>query len=636
LVDGLVAPGRVEAEVAERFGMVPNFFRSAAAAPDLIQQLWGFTKAGYLDNPMPSVLKERLFVWLSRFCPTRYCIVRHVGFLLGGVHGRASGDAAAPAQSVTEVVDMLRRPTPWQRDMTLVYQLVDMSSKGAAIWPASGSDAEDALFACAAMIFVEPARSDQARRAVALLLGARDVELFNGFLTFVRTAHYWTMLHPEIETEDDMQQVMRGHEELAQLLWEDPEADRCEMGERLFQELSALREGNERHELERARQALEEKDRQKDEFIAILAHELRNPLSAIRAATDCLALCEGQDPLAGRLVERLDRQTSAMARLLDDLLDASRIALGRVSIQLERVELSSLCESLLEEHRPSALQLGLEIVARGTGTQCIVNADRIRLRQILDNLLSNAIKFTPAGGRIDLGFVEHDDQAVITVQDTGLGFDELFAPKLFEPFTQQYGTRDKAGGGLGLGLAIANRLALLQGGSISATSAGVNQGALFTLTFPLAGRSVDSKSNDAPVSSESRHSILLIEDNIDAASSLADLLELKGCKVSVAHDGVEGFQMALRIVPDVIVCDLALPGACDGFGVARACRDAPVLQSVRLLAMSGYNSARHHSEAHEAGFECLLTKPLNSEAMAMLTQELHTHAVEASSRTGGA
>jgi len=152
------------------------------------------------------------------------------------------------------------------------------------------------------------------------------------------------------------------------------------MGERLFQELRALRERSERHELERAKQALEEKDRQKDEFIAVLAHELRNPLSAIRAATDCLALLQDRGPLAGRLVERLDRQTSAMARLLDDLLDASRIALGKVSIQLEQVDLSKLCESLLEEYQPRAFQVDLKIVAHGITAQCIVKADRISLR----------------------------------------------------------------------------------------------------------------------------------------------------------------------------------------------------------------------------------------------------------------
>ena len=281
-----------ETEVAGRFGILPNFFRSARTAPELIQQLWGFAKAGYLDNPMPSVFKERLFVWLSRFCPMRYCIVRHVGFLLGGDHGRSSGDSTAAPQSVDDVVHLLRRPTPWQRDMTLVYALLENLAKPIETWPDSGEELEDSIFACAAVMFVEPARSEQARRALLRALGSRRFEFFSGCLAFIRTAHYWTVLHPEIESEDDMLSLLRDQEELAKLLLGDSEADRCEMGEHAFEELTALRDLHERQELEKAKQALEEKDRQKDQFIAVLAHELRNPLATIRASSDTLALIE--------------------------------------------------------------------------------------------------------------------------------------------------------------------------------------------------------------------------------------------------------------------------------------------------------------------------------------------------------
>ena len=181
--------------------------------------------------------------------------------------------------------------------------------------------------------------------------GPRRFEFFSGCLAFIRTAHYWTMLHPEIETEDDMRQLMSGHEELARLLLEDPEASRCDMGERLFDELTSLRDLHERQELERAKRALEEKDRQKDEFIAVLAHELRNPLGAIRAAADAMSLIQHDDPRVTRLTERLDRQTVAMARMLDDLLDASRIALGKVSVQLEPVDLPELLADVVDERQ---------------------------------------------------------------------------------------------------------------------------------------------------------------------------------------------------------------------------------------------------------------------------------------------
>ena len=184
-------------------------------------------------------------------------------------------------------------------------------------------------------------------------------EFFSGCLAFIRTAHYWTMLHPEIDTEDDMRLLMRGHEDLARLLLEDPEADRCEMGERLFEELTSLRELNERQELERAKQALEEKDRQKDQFIAVIAHELRNPLAAIRSATDAMRLMQMPDPGAARLVERLDRQITAMARMLDDLQDVSRTALGKVSVRLERVALPELLADVLNEQQPRARASGV-------------------------------------------------------------------------------------------------------------------------------------------------------------------------------------------------------------------------------------------------------------------------------------
>ena len=489
--DGLAPQHEFELEVASRFGILPNFFRSAQAAPELLQQLWGFAKAGYLDNPMPSVFKERLFVWLSRFCPMRYCIVRHVGFLLGHSHGRAAGDPAAVPQTIEETIRLLRRPSPWQREMDTVYALLEGLTAPIETWPSSGGELEDAIFACAAVMFVEPARSERARRAVVRAVGLQHFEFFSGCLAFIRTAHYWTMLHPEIETEDDMQSLLRGHEELARLLLEDPEADRCEMGERLFEELTSLRELHERQELERAKRALEEKDRQKDQFIAVVGHELRNPLSTVRSAAYAMRLMELPDP-AARLVERLERQTTAMARMLDDLLEASSLALGKVSVQVELVALLELLKDVVDEQQPRAQEARLHLVAQLAGKPCFVKADRVRLRQILDNLLSNAVKFTPAGGTIELSFEQEAGYAVVTVRDSGIGFDAEFAGKLFEPLTQEAQGPHRSAGGLGLGLAIASRLAKLQGASLSAKSAGVNKGALFTLRIPVADGEVRS------------------------------------------------------------------------------------------------------------------------------------------------
>jgi signal transduction histidine kinase len=616
----LISNAAFEADVTGRFGILPNFFRSARAAPELIEQLWGFAKAGYLDNPMPALFKERLFVWLSRFCPARYCIVRHVGFLLGKEHGRPAGDATAPVQTVGEVIALLRRPSSWGRDMTLVYANLNAAPCVMEQWPEPGSRLEDEIFACAAIMFVDPARSDAARRALVHTLGLRQYEFFSTCLAFIRTAHYWTMLHPEIESEEDMLQLMRGHEELAQLLLEDPEADRSEMSQRTFLELAHLRELNERKELQKAKQALEEKDRQKDQFIAVLAHELRNPLGAIRTAAYALRRLDLQDNRAGPLVERVDRQTTAMARMLEDLLDASRIAFGKVSIQLEPFDLRGLLTDALDEHASHARQAGLQLIGHIAEDPCIVNGDRVRLRQIVDNILSNAIKFTPAGGNVQLTLTIENDLVAVSFRDTGIGFEGSFAEKLFEPFVQHDQGRDRSAGGLGLGLAIAARLAHLQSGSLTAASPGIGQGALFTFTMPLAPRLDDSPLAAQAIAQFNARSVLVVEDNKDLADGVAELLRLHGVFVRVAYDGASALKAALETVPDTILCDLGLPGEMDGFAVARACRAETSLRNSRLVATSGYSSAEDHTNATAAGFDSLMIKPLTEESLRILVR----------------
>jgi signal transduction histidine kinase/CheY-like chemotaxis protein len=496
--------------------------------------------------------------------------------------------------------------------MERVYRSLEGLPAAMSEWPASGSNDEDALFACASLLFTDPARSERARRAILHATGPRNFELFGGCLAFIRTAHYLTMLHPEIDTEEDMRHLMRGHEELAHLLLEDEEADRCEMGERLFEELTALRELNERHELEKAKRALEEKDRQKDQFIAVLAHELRNPLGVIRAATDALDLIASSDPRTQRVVGQLDRQATAMARMLDDLLDASRIALGSVSVELERVAVTQLLAEAVDEQRIKLEQRQIRVFTRFPSESCLVRADRVRLRQILDNLLSNAIKFTPAGGSVEIRCVAEAGNACITVKDSGIGFEKTFADRMFEPFVQHDQSRARSSGGLGLGLAIASRLARLQGGSLAALSEGPDRGAVFTLRIPLADVSVATEPALVRRPQQSRQSILLVEDNEDAANSLAQVLHLMGCTVSIARDGVSAIEIARELLPDLILCDIGLPGRVDGFAVGRACHAEASLRGTRLVAVSGYSSQEDHADAKAAGFERLLTKPLTS------------------------
>jgi signal transduction histidine kinase/ActR/RegA family two-component response regulator len=608
-----------EAEVTERFGILPNFFRSAHAAPELMQQLWSFAKAGYLDNPIPALFKERLFVTLSRLCPVRYCIVRHVGFLLG--HGRPAGEADAPSHSITEVIQLLKRPTPWNRDMPSVYARLEGLREPLGNWPEPRTEMEDLLFACSAVVFTEPARGEVARLALLKALGPRHFEYLIGCLAFIRTAHYWTMLHPEIETEEDMRILMRDHAELARLLMEDPDADRCEMGKRLFDELMALRELNEREELKKAKDALEQKDRQKDEFIAILAHELRNPLAAIRGAADILNLMKLEDPKIERLRERLDRQSMVMTRMLDDLLDAARIAFGKTSVQIEGIDFSDLVRDILGENEERFRSAGIALEYDICSMACPIRGDRVRLRQVIDNVLSNALKFTPASGRVTVRLWAEGDSAILRIEDTGLGFDSALSGRLFEPFIQQEQHIDRLSGGLGLGLSISRKLAELQGGTLSGESPGPGRGAAFTLTLPLATPSATTALLAEQPRAKDRRRVLLIEDNKDVVDALADLIDLMGFDVDVAYDGRSALAHAVETPPDFVICDLGLPGGMDGHAVARALRAEPRLHHTRLIAVSGYSQPKDHSDAKQAGFDRLVPKPITREILEALLKQ---------------
>jgi len=212
-------------EVTSRFGLVPNFFMSAPNAPEIIEKLWDFAKAAYLDNPMPSLFKERLFVFLSRFCPARYCIIRHCGFLLG--RGYSSGDSKAPAQQVSEVIHLLRSPPPWRRKLEPVYEGLATQKKPLG-WPEPGTHLEDWIFTAAAVIFVEPSQADRPLTLLREALGGRRFEYFVALLAFIRTAHYWTATHPGLEIEDDVRELMTANPDLASLLLQDPDAGRGE------------------------------------------------------------------------------------------------------------------------------------------------------------------------------------------------------------------------------------------------------------------------------------------------------------------------------------------------------------------------------------------------------------------------
>jgi len=212
--------GPFHSDVTRRFGLVPNFFVSAPDAPEIVEKLWDFAKSAYLENPIPSLFKERLFVFLSRFCQVRYCIVRHCGFLVG--YGHSSGDAEAEPQTIEQAIKLLKIPPPWRRPLDPIYQALT-AVEAPIDWPAPDSEAEDWIFAAAALIFVEPTKSERAQQALRQALGGSRMEYLLALLAFVRAAHYWTMVHPGLEIEDDVREMMSAHKELASLLLQDPD-----------------------------------------------------------------------------------------------------------------------------------------------------------------------------------------------------------------------------------------------------------------------------------------------------------------------------------------------------------------------------------------------------------------------------
>ena len=301
--DGKIAFQR---EVASRFGLVPNFFASAPEAPEVIERLWAFAKAGYLDNPIPSLFKERLFVYLSRFCEVRYCIARHCAFLVG--RGHSSGDPSVAVQSIEQAIKLLKTPPPWDRDHTLIVGGLE-ALPSLMEWPAPDTEAEDWLIAAATLLFVQPGRAHRARRALHKALGGNRFEHLMGLLAFIRTAHYWTVLHPELSFEEDVRDLLKVNEELARLLLEDQEAARCDMGVRLFEELAELRELNERHELETAKRALEAQVQQKELLLKEVNHRVKNSLQIVSS------ILQLQIPHV-KGTEAADAMRSAAARVL--------------------------------------------------------------------------------------------------------------------------------------------------------------------------------------------------------------------------------------------------------------------------------------------------------------------------------
>jgi signal transduction histidine kinase/ActR/RegA family two-component response regulator len=373
------------------------------------------------------------------------------------------------------------------------------------------------------------------------------------------------------------------------------------------------------YELRDRLEALRNADRQKDEFLAVLSHELRNPLAPIRNALHILRLAGADEQTRTRVVDTMERQVGNVIRLVDDLLELSRINEGRIELRKERIRLTAVLRSALEASGQLVEAAGHELSVAEPAEQVLLYADPVRLIQVIANLLNNAAKYTDGGGRITLSARAEGNDAVISVRDTGIGIPPEMLSRIFEMFVQVDASHDRSRQGLGIGLTLVKRLVEMHGGSVEARSAGLGKGSEFVVRVPAIADQRVTPGNDAPrqrrgaerrKSDLVRFRILVVDDHHDAGDSLATLLRLLGHQVRVAYDGLAALDAVKAFRPEVVLLDIGMPGM-DGFEVASRLRQDPALERLLIVALTGYGRDEDLRRSAAAGFDAHLVKPVD-------------------------
>jgi len=377
-------------------------------------------------------------------------------------------------------------------------------------------------------------------------------------------------------------------------------------------------------ERKRAEEALREADRRKDEFLATLAHELRNPLAPIRSAVEVLRLKAPLDPELRAAQGMIERQVHHLVRLVDDLLDLSRITHGRLPLHRERVELATVLGQALEASRPHLECAGHDLRLTQPPVPIYLDADPVRLCQVFVNLLNNACKFTDPGGQIRVSAQVEGAQAIVRVTDTGIGVPEEDLSHLFEMFAQRGPARERAQRGLGIGLSLARGLVEMLGGRIEAHSEGTGKGTELVVRLPTLDQArwadpPEASPLEAPTPTVTRR-VLVVDDHQDAADSLALLLRALGCEVEVARDGMEAVEVAGRYRPDLLLLDIGMPRL-DGYAACRRIRGHPWGKAMVIVALTGWGQEDDRRRTREAGFDAHLVKPVEPSVLLGLLAE---------------
>lgn len=367
-------------------------------------------------------------------------------------------------------------------------------------------------------------------------------------------------------------------------------------------------------------EALKEADLRKDEFLATLAHELRNPLAPIRNGLQVLRMAP-TGKVSEEIREMMDRQLTHLVRLIDDLLDVSRVSKGKIDLRKEQITLQSALQAAIESSRPLIDAGQHSLTLNIPDEQYWLEADLTRIAQVVSNLLNNAAKYTPENGKISLTVTKKNDEVEIAVSDNGLGIPEDMLPKVFDLFTQVDNNLERSQGGLGIGLALVRQLVDMHNGAIKAESSGLGQGSTFTVNLPLS--KVEPLAESSQEKTEENTSattplrVLVVDDNIASAKTTGWMLELIGHQPTLAHDGLEALEAAKNLGPDVIMLDIGLPGM-NGYDICRELRKNPLFKNTTFIAQTGWGQERDKQEAKAAGFDHHLIKPVNFEELSGL------------------
>ena len=373
-------------------------------------------------------------------------------------------------------------------------------------------------------------------------------------------------------------------------------------------------------ERRQAEEALKDADRRKDEFLATLAHELRNPLAPLRNGLEVMRLAGNDGGAIEESREMMERQLGQMVRLIDDLLDVSRISRGTVELRKEPVELAKVIQQAVETSRPLIDQSRHELVIAVPSDPICVDADVTRLAQVFANLLNNSAKYTEPGGHIRLTVERRASDVIIAVSDDGVGIPAPMLPRVFDMFTQVDRSLEKSQGGLGIGLTLVKRLVEIHGGTVEARSEGPGRGSEFVVRLPVVPSRIGDKSEEScaeVVRHNSRRRILVVDDNEDSAVSLAMMLSMMGNETQTADDGLQALDVAAAFRPDVVLLDIGMPRL-NGYDAARRIREQPWGSQMVLVALTGWGQDDDKRKSQEAGFDLHMVKPVNPEDLESL------------------